>query len=143
MKASRLPVAVAATLTRMAPALPVRPILPLAASAPLSSMLMLACKVAVCWRVASQRSDGASAGANRSVNAMTPFEIAGVEIDGDAAARRILGLDASAGDEAGVAQVADRQPLDGEPAGVHLEPRGDIAGVEAGDLGVPDLERPA
>ena len=68
-------------------------------------------------------------------------EIARIEIDGDAAARRRLRLDPAGRNEAGIAEVADRQPLDRESAGIELEARGDVARVEAGNLGAADLHR--
>ena len=39
------------------------------------------------------------------------------------------------------AEVADRQPLDRKSAGIELEARGDVARVEAGDLGAADFHR--
>ena len=115
--------------------------MPLAPSAPLLSMLTLACSVAVFWRAASRRSGPASAGANFSVSARMPFRSRASRLTvmlppGDACVwiRPVA-------TKLGVAEIADRQPFDREAAGVELEARGDVARVEAGDLGAVDLDR--
>ena len=134
-----MPVALAATLTRIAPIFPVRPILPLAPSAPLLSMLTLACSVAVFWRAAIRRSGPASAGANFSVSAAMPLR---------SRESRLTVMLPPGGDCVWIRPVATklvspRSPTDSRsiasPLGIELEARGDVARVEAGNPGAADV----
>ena len=74
-------------------------------------------------------------------SAMDTAKIARVEIKCDTAARRRRERDLPARGDIGAAEIFDRQLLDLQAAGVILQPRIGLAGLDPGIAGAADIER--